>query len=174
MGIARVLEALQANDWTAPISLDDDEDDEFGDFAQGDPKPVSTSGRKKLYDDSEEDDDDVDLDPEDMGFGFDREDFVGLKKAIWGAGMEDFTAEDSVMDGKKDDAGTSSRAGTDIKPAASQGDVNWGDNLQEEDVEKIESMMKKLLAVRDMSAGLPEEQRKKMAKKAVDEVMKDL
>lgn len=34
--------------------------------------------------------------------------------------------------------------------------------------------MHKLQAVRDMTSGMPEEQRKRMAKRAVDEVMKEL
>lgn len=46
--------------------------------------------------------------------------------------------------------------------------------LDEAEIQKLEGMMRKLQAVRDMSAGLPEDQRKRMAAKAVGEVMKDL
>ncbi|EGS17621.1 uncharacterized protein CTHT_0069610 [Thermochaetoides thermophila DSM 1495] len=49
-----------------------------------------------------------------------------------------------------------------------------GGELGEEDVEKLERMMRKLQAVRDATAGMPEEQRKRMAKKAVGEVMREL
>lgn len=48
------------------------------------------------------------------------------------------------------------------------------DELDEGDVQQIEQMMRKLQAVRDMSAGLPEDQRKRMAARAVGEVMRDL
>ena len=48
------------------------------------------------------------------------------------------------------------------------------DDIGDEDVQKIERMMHKLQAVRDMSAGLPEDQRKRMAKNTVSEVMKEL
>lgn len=67
-----------------------------------------------------------------------------MRKAIWSAGQED----DEEIKGKEE--------------------------LGDEDVKQIEGMMRKLQAVRDMSAGLPEEQRKKMAAKAVGEVMKEL
>lgn len=49
-----------------------------------------------------------------------------------------------------------------------------GDQLGDEDIKKVEQMMRKLQAVRDMSAGLPEEQRKRVAARAVGEVMRDL
>lgn len=42
----------------------------------------------------------------------------------------------------------------------------------EEDVRALESMMAKLQAVRENGADLPEEERRKMARKAVEEVMK--
>lgn len=48
------------------------------------------------------------------------------------------------------------------------------EELGDEDVQKLERMMLKLQAVRDATAGLPEEQRKRMAKRAVGEVMKEM
>lgn len=48
------------------------------------------------------------------------------------------------------------------------------DKLGDDDVKKVEQMMRKLQAVRDMSAGLPEAQRKRVAARAVGEVMRDL
>lgn len=48
------------------------------------------------------------------------------------------------------------------------------EELDDDDVKKVEQMMRKLQAVRDMSAGLPEEQRKRVAARAVGEVMRDL
>jgi hypothetical protein len=120
MGLARVMEALEANDWSGGgMGAEGDEDDLAG---------VEAKGRG----DGDEDDD---FDPEKLDFGFDREDFLGLRKAIWSGG---------------------------------------GDGDGEEDVQQLERMMMKLQAVRDASAGLPEEQRKRMAARAVGEVMKEL
>ncbi|KAK5654792.1 hypothetical protein OQA88_6828 [Cercophora sp. LCS_1] len=121
MGVERAREALMANDWSGGGMADGE--DEFGGFAEGD-------------------------DAEGMDFGFDKEDFVGLKKAIWNAaGGED---------------------GMDV-----DGEGSKEEELGEEDVQKMERMMLKLQAVRDRSAGLPEEQRKRLAQQAVDEVMKE-
>lgn len=53
-------------------------------------------------------------------------------------------------------------------------DEREGDELGDDDIKKVEQMMRKLQAVRDMSAGLPEEQRKRVAARAVGEVMRDL
>ncbi|KAM7186970.1 Alpha and gamma adaptin binding protein p34 domain containing protein [Rhypophila sp. PSN 637] len=133
MGIARVREALEANEWSGGTGGDsDDESDaedeaEFGNFQKG---------KQQSEKDGEESDD------EELGFGFDKEDFVGLRKAIWkGGGDED---DDEEANGNDDE------------------------------VKKLERMMHKLQAVRDMTAGMPDEQRKRMAKRAVDEVMKDM
>jgi hypothetical protein len=94
-------------------------------------------------------DEDDDFDPEKLDFGFDREDFLGLRKAIWSGGGDG--------DGK-----------------GSRGDADEDEEVGEEDVQQLERMMMKLQAVRDASAGLPEEQRKRMAARAVGEVMKEL
>ncbi|KAM7206526.1 Alpha and gamma adaptin binding protein p34 domain containing protein [Naviculisporaceae sp. PSN 640] len=147
MGIARVLEALQANEWSFAGGDDDfdegeeAEDEDFGSFQKG------KGAQRKAGVEGEDDDDDAELDPENLNFGFDREDFVGLRKAIWkggGDGRDDGDEEEDNGDGDEDE------------------------------VKKLERMMHKLQAVRDMTAGMPEEQRKRMAKRAVDEVMKEL
>lgn len=141
-GIPRVLEALESNDWAQADGLSVDEDGEDGDVDEselggGDGTRLATKSRGGA---STELGDPPDLDPESLDFGFDREDFAGLRQAIWSSGTE---AEE-------------------------------GQGETEDDVQKLEGMMRKLLAARDMSAGLPEEQRKRMAKKAVGEVMKEL
>ena len=130
VGVARVLEALEANDWSGG-DLDGYRED-------GEDEDEDVESEKK-YDE---------FDPESLGFGFDRDDFVGLKKAIWSGGEGD---EEGVKgEGEGDEEG------------------------DEDDVQKMERMMSKLHAVRDASAGLPEEQRKRMAARAVAEVMKEL
>ncbi|KAK3901206.1 hypothetical protein C8A05DRAFT_35122 [Staphylotrichum tortipilum] len=128
VGIARVLEALEANDWS-------------GDGGEGE-------GWEEGREEGGKEEEDAEFDPESMGFGFDREDFVGLRKAIWGGGG----------DGHEGGAGGEGK------------EEEFGD----EDVQKLEKMMLKLQAIRDASAGLPEEQRKRMAARAVGEVMKEL
>lgn len=120
VGVARALEALQANDW-ASAGGGEGEGEEFGGFEEGDGE-------------------DVDMDMDFLGQGG-REDFEGLRKAIWEA-----------------------KEGGD-------GDEEMED---EEDVKKLERAMLKLQAVRDRGVGMTEEQRKRMAKQAVGEVMKEL
>jgi alpha- and gamma-adaptin-binding protein p34 len=144
VGIPRVLEALEANDWSQG-SLDADSD--FGDFEDSHTDKMKNKLPSSVDEDAIQRDDtegDGDLDPESLDFGFDRADFKGLKKAIWTAGGEDGHEQDEE------------------------------DDLGDDDVQKLERMMLKLQAVRDMSGGLPDEQRKKMAKQAVGEAMKDL
>ncbi|KAB5575512.1 hypothetical protein GE09DRAFT_953866, partial [Coniochaeta sp. 2T2.1] len=131
MGIARIREALEANDWAQAGGFDDDE---------GGAVPDGTDEEVKAT----EDDDAPGINPEDLEFGFDREDFAGLKKAIWSSGREEGAEEED------------------------------GETEEDDDVQKLEGMMRKLLAVREMSAGLPEEQRRRMASRAVGEVMKEL
>ncbi|KAM0811123.1 putative Increased recombination centers protein 6 [Seiridium cardinale] len=149
-GIPRAREALEANDWA---QIDGDLGSDFGDFETSlggdDDTGVPDSSNTK----------DADLDPESLDFGFDKADFEGLKRAIWNAGQD---GEESFMNGEqsKSTAGAEG-AGDDVK-------------LDDDEIQKLEGMMRKLQAVRDISAGLPEEQRKRMASKAVNEVMKDL
>lgn len=119
VGVARALEALQANDW-ASAGGGEEEGEEFGGFAEGG--------------------EDVEMDMDFLGQGG-QEDFEGLRKAIWEA---------------KEGGG---------------GDEEMEDD---EDVKKLERAMLKLQAVRDRGVGMTEEQRKRMAKQAVGEVMKEL
>lgn len=100
---------------------------------------------------------------ESLGFGFDRGDFTGLKRAILNAGKED--DEEESMTGNEPSS-TGQPATAEMPPSEQP--------ANDEEVQKIEGMMLKLLAVRDLSSGLPEDQRKRMAAKAVGEVMKDL
>lgn len=154
MGIPRVLEALESNEWDS-LAAPDDEDDELA--ALGDETNRDA-----------DDEDGTDLDPENLDFGFDREDFEGLKKAIWEARVE--------REGDDGDSqGIGSKPGG-LEPAAAQtrNTDDAGDELGDEDIQKVEQMMRKLQAVKDMSAGLPENQKKRMAAKAVGEVMRDL
>lgn len=117
VGVARALEALQANDWASVGG----EGEEFRGVEDGDGE-------------------DVEMDMDFLGQGG-REDSEGLRKAIWEA-----------------------KEGGD-------GDEEMED---EEDVKKLERAMLKLQAVRDRGVGMTEEQRKRMAKQAVGEVMKEL
>ena len=134
MGIPRIREALEANDWAHGGGFDDEDDAD--DIEQKDGEEGKEPQGADL-------DDAADLNPADLEFGFDRADFEGLKKAIWSSGREE--GEDEDGEGEADD-----------------------------DVQKLEGMMRKLLAVREMSAGLPEVQRRRMASRAVGEVMKEL
>ncbi|KAK7456318.1 alpha and gamma adaptin binding protein p34 [Colletotrichum acutatum] len=181
MGIARVLEALESNDWDAvdamdgPSDLDSDLDAAAGDLPR---KPRPLAGGTG----NDDDDDEFDLDdPENLDFGFDRADFEGLKKAIWNLEQEQEQEEDEVAEGGalgtgKTASGSRGGAATTEIPDAKEkkGKDEEKEDLDAEDVEKIEQMMRKLQAVRDLSAGLPEDQRRRMAKKAVGEVMKEL
>ena len=149
--MARALEALESNDWAQATGLDDDDDaldgSEFGDFTA----PTAKSNDATNKDDEE----DADFDPEDLDFGFDREDFAGLRQAIWSASSDR-------------EEGASGDKGRPGDPTPSNEEIG------DEDVQKLERMMRKLQAVRDMNEGLPEEQKRRKAKQAVEEVMKEL
>lgn len=104
--------------------------------------------------DGEEDDLGLDLDgdEDEFGdFGFGREEaemtaeLFGLKASLLGDGEED---EDGYGDA-------------------------LGDTEQKSQVDDLDKMMSKLMAVREQSADLPEAQRKRMAAKAVRELMGD-
>ncbi|KAI0143363.1 alpha and gamma adaptin binding protein p34-domain-containing protein [Pestalotiopsis sp. NC0098] len=152
-GIPRVREALEANDWA---HMDGDLGSDFGDFEAaldgGDDETTDPAVGSSAND--------PDLDPESLDFGFDKADFEGLKRAIWSAGQD---TEEDVMKGEpvQGTAKTAEKGDEDVQ-------------LDDDEIQKLEGMMRKLQAVRDMSAGLPEDQRKRMAAKAVGEVMKDL
>ncbi|CAK7562226.1 MAG: hypothetical protein SEPTF4163_000061 [Sporothrix epigloea] len=68
-GIPRLLETLQANDWEL-LCDSNGADDMFGSFQD-------IAGEGGDYDDINFDD------PESVDFGFDRDDFTGLRQAIW-------------------------------------------------------------------------------------------
>ncbi|OHF02756.1 alpha and gamma adaptin binding protein p34 [Colletotrichum orchidophilum] len=186
MGISRVLEALESNDWDAADDMDSPSDlDSDPGAAAGGGRGLSRRPRPLASGDDDDDDDEFDLDdPENLDFGFDRADFEGLKKAIWNLDQEPEDEDDDVVE--EDEAGattttttTGSKAASSSKGAATiERDAKKSgeekEELDAEDVEKIEQMMRKLQAVRDLSAGLPEDQRRRMAKKAVGEVMKEL
>ena len=177
-----MLEALESNDWSYEPAGDDlGLGSDFGDFEQG---PTTTAGGADSLLSSKNpgsdalDKDDPDLDPESLDFGFDREDFAGLRRAIWNAGRDD---DDDTENAESPDPGASGGdKGASIGearqkapgPPSTQDDDD--EKLDEDEVQKLESMMLKLQAVRDMSAGLPEDQRKRMAAKAVGEVMREL
>ncbi|KAI5461680.1 hypothetical protein BGZ63DRAFT_240729 [Mariannaea sp. PMI_226] len=167
-GIARVREALEANDWTqleAPFSESD-----FGDF--------ESSSAKGENDDKE------DLNPEKMGFGFDRSDFEGLRHAIWEAGQlqhddgdddddNDGDAKKSKDDKDNDNEGSKGKGVFPLSDDKISADAGFGD-LDDEEIAKVERMMRKLQAVREAGEGMGEEQRKRMAARAVEEVMREL
>lgn len=165
---------------------------DFGEFVDGNSEQkaepgTKTEGRGKGRG---SEDNGRDLDPESLSFGFDREDFVGLRKAIWSAGRGDIDDDDeefmnsapagsvpSGPDGKgggkaEGDAGVSQGAERKRERAAKGDDAEV--DLDDEEVRKLDRMMRKLQAVRDLSAGMPEDQRKRLAARAVGEVMKEL
>ncbi|KEZ40449.1 Uncharacterized protein SAPIO_CDS8329 [Scedosporium apiospermum] len=157
VGIARALEALQANDWTALLATDDDYLNEN-----------EESERTGAKDGLDDEDDDFDF-----GFYGEKSDFEGLKQAILEATLEregvdlenlaETSAEGSGQKGpSKENKGK--------EPEDEEGE----EDISEEDVQKIERMMSKLKAVREMGEGMPEEERRRLARRAVDEVMKEL
>ena len=184
-GIPRVLEALESSDWSYEPADDDlGLGSDFGDFEDGSANAAAGAGlsltSKKLGSDAL-DKDDPDLDPESLDFGFDREDFAGLRRAIWNAGRDDDDDDHDNAELPGPDPGASggekgaSTGEARQKSPAPPGTLdNDDEKLDEDEVQKLESMMLKLQAVRDMSAGLPEDQRKRMAAKAVGEVMREL
>ncbi|OTB00191.1 hypothetical protein M426DRAFT_26826 [Hypoxylon sp. CI-4A] len=147
-GIPRALEALEANDWsqTAADHIGSDIEDFEAELGLG-------------KDADKKDKNGVDLDPESLDFGFDREDFAGLKQAIWSGGLAN---EEDFLNGEPSTGTNKKGSGEDTE------------ELNDEEIRKVERMMAKLQAVRDTSSGLPEEQRKRVAAKAVAEVMKEL
>ncbi|KAF6834057.1 alpha and gamma adaptin binding protein p34 [Colletotrichum plurivorum] len=175
MGISRVLEALEANDWTGDGAADVDSDAEDASDIPRKPRPLAAGS---------DDEDEFDLDdPESLDFGFDKADFEGLKQAIWNFEQEHAGDDEATKSKEGDGEGSGGKQGetqkADEKKEKKADDekekkTDENEDLNGEEVEKLERMMRKLQAVRDMSAGLPLEQRRKMAKKAVGEVMKDL
>ncbi|KAI0115642.1 hypothetical protein GGR51DRAFT_503648 [Nemania sp. FL0031] len=160
-GIPRALEALEANDW-ANASLDDLGSD-FEDIGA----EIEAEEKKRRNPEEENNNSEAaHLEPEDLDFGFDPKDFEGLKAAIWNAGKED--GED-FLNGEPESSTAATKGGE-----RAEGESETKESLDDEDVQKIERMMVKLQAVRESNAGLPEEQRKRAAAKAVAEVIKEL
>ncbi|KAI2634014.1 hypothetical protein GGS21DRAFT_539555 [Xylaria nigripes] len=150
-GIPRALEALESNDW-AQVSVDD-----LGsDFEDMD---AELKDRKKVDGPDDPEGEGSDIEPGDLDFGFDRRDFEGLRRAIWKAGQDD---DDDFVNGE-----SSAEHGK-------QTSEEREESMNDDDIQKIERMMTKLQAVRDTNAGLPEDQRKRAAAKAVAEVMKEI
>lgn len=135
MGVARALEALQANDWAALPATD-----------------AETPEKEGGVDENEDAASDSDFDV----YG-DKRDFEGLRQAILEATLE--------REDPEEPAGTQTTGG---------GLAGGEEEINEEDVQKLERMMSKLKAVREMGEGMPEEERRRMARRAVDEVMKEL
>ncbi|CAK7199631.1 hypothetical protein SEUCBS139899_002314 [Sporothrix eucalyptigena] len=133
-GIPRLLEALQANDWEMlGGGAGDDDDALFGSF-----EDVKMPG--------ERDEDEINFDdPESADFGFDRDDFAGLRQAIWQQSTAERDDEDNDEDEKNKDQAAI-----------------------------MESMMRKLQAARLQSELLPPAQRRAMAARVVNEVMKEI
>ncbi|KOS17125.1 Increased recombination centers protein 6 [Escovopsis weberi] len=135
-GVARIREALEANDWELePSTLD-----EFGHLEAG----------------VEHDDDDDDDNGGTLGFGIDDSDLQSLRKAIWDSGPGG-------------DAPTDDAAEAEAEAAADE-----NGNLGDEDVAKVERMVRRLQAAREMGEGMGEAQRRRLAARAVKEVMQDL
>jgi alpha- and gamma-adaptin-binding protein p34 len=148
-GIPRVKEALESNDWA---QLDDDGPlSDFGEFEDG-----STQAKED--------------DPENMDFGYDKADFEGLKKAIWENSLMNDDGDFDASTGKKGAASTDKE-----KDGADEVNEDSGKaEMDDDDVVKVERMMAKLQSVREAGEGMGEEQRKKMAARAVCEVLADL
>ncbi|KAJ4379046.1 hypothetical protein N0V85_008903, partial [Neurospora sp. IMI 360204] len=222
MGIARVLEALQSNDWPGGDGAGSTEGD---------------NNKRGPFDESETEDtdyiDENDWDTEDefdLGFGYTKKQKMEMRKAFWkGTEESNRTTEEELKafktvtqtvdestgseldakikkqaregfwksleeevkekmkneEGKKGEsatgaakAGLSAGSGSGVAGKVKKEEEENGDDeeevIAEEDVERIAKMMLKLQAVRDMSGTVPEEQRKKLALKAVEEVMREL
>lgn len=71
-----------------------------------------------------------------------------------------------------DEASSSSANPPAEKNAGHEGDVE--DEVDDDEVLKVEKMMRKLQAVKEAGEGLPDAQRRRMAARAVEEVMKEL
>ncbi|PTB69439.1 hypothetical protein BBK36DRAFT_1187106 [Trichoderma citrinoviride] len=159
-GISRVMEALESNDWE---QLNDG--------------PLSDFGETRS-----DDDDGADFDPESLDFGMDRSDFEGLRMAIWDTGRLDETEKNDSASAKRDEADQSkvsdvsagSAAAAAVAAADKDGEAQDDRELDDEDVAKVEKMMRKLQAAREMGEGMGEAQRRRLAAKAVEEVMREL
>ncbi|TDZ19465.1 Increased recombination centers protein 6 [Colletotrichum orbiculare MAFF 240422] len=148
LGIARIVEALEANDWSADAAgnIWSDEDDEGEDDAE----TANGGGGSKTKD------------AENMDFGLDPAEMEQLRKKIF-----------SVDDGGDDDdkRAASGESLMDVRRRTADGRAADPERIA---VEEIDAMMARLQAVRVMSADMPLEQRSRVARKAVDDIMKEL
>ncbi|KAK2616983.1 hypothetical protein QQS21_000072 [Conoideocrella luteorostrata] len=157
-GIARVKEAIESNDWA---EADGDDLSDFGEFKKAD-HPDNLDAE------------DLD-DAEDINFGYDPADFEGLKKAIWEVSRSNVEAAEaggrpSGSDEPLESTGTTTQT---KPPSGPAGDFD-GEVEDDDQVMQVEEMMRKLQAVREAGEGLPDAQRRRMAARAVQEVMKEL
>lgn len=106
-----------------------------------------------------------DLDPGNIDFGFDKADFEGMRKAVW----ENNPVEDDVPKPQSE-----TKLATEASPNTETSKPPGQQELDDDEVAKVEKMMRKLQAVREAGEGMGEEQRKRMAARAVREVMADL
>ncbi|PNP53532.1 hypothetical protein THARTR1_06226 [Trichoderma harzianum] len=152
-GISRVKEALESNDWD---QLNDD--------------PLSDLDETR----SDKSEDAEDFDPESLDFGVDRSDFEGLRMAIWETSRLETGDVDNDLS-KQAEADVFKAADVKAAPAPDTNDgVALDRDLDDEDVAKVEKMMRKLQAAREMGEGMSEAQRKRLAARAVEEVMREL
>lgn len=139
VGIARVTEALQSNDWDSLPNEDDD--------------PELDLDGLDLGSDSELD----------FGLGS-PSDFEGLRQAIMEASLEREGVDVSGGEASKGEG----------KEEGEEGEGRGQEDIGEEDVRRTEMLMGKLLAAREMGEGMSEGERRRMARRAVGEVMKEL
>ncbi|KAL7934138.1 hypothetical protein V8C35DRAFT_303321 [Trichoderma chlorosporum] len=152
-GIARVKEALESNDWE---QLNDD--------------PISDFDEAR----SDKSEDAEDFDPDSLDFGVDRSDFEGLRMAIWETSrLETGDADNALPKEAEKDMPKATEASTSSAANANEGEAQDRE-LDGEDVAKVEKMMRKLQAAREMGEGMSEAQRKRLAARAVEEVMREL
>jgi|UniRef100_A0A8H7TS53 hypothetical protein len=164
MGVARILEALEANDWeqgAGPLS-------DFGDFERGDG-----------------DGGDDEFNPESLDFGFDKADFEGMRMDILGVGQdsqggdgEALRMAEGLRGNKSEDpaaASASAPAATE-KPEGEKSTEEEGvdEELNDDDIAKLEKMMRKLQTAKEAGEGMSEDQRRRIAMRAVEEVMREL
>lgn len=119
---------------------------------------------------NEDDDPELDLDGLDLGsdseldFGLGSpSDFEGLRQAIMEASLEREGVDVSGGEASKGE-----------EAEERDGEGRKQEDVGEEDVRKTEMLMGKLLAAREMGEGMSEGERRRMARRAVGEVMKEL
>lgn len=121
-------------------------------------------------------DHDHDLDPDNLDFGFDKADMEGLRRAIWGFGDADppvgSRTESPAPAATNSNVNTND--GTSREATAAAAAAKENEELTEDDIAKVESMMRRLQAARETGQGMSEAERKRFAARAVQEVMKDL